>query len=135
MLVMVQVHEPRSGDDSEFLHTIKISSTLKFDRADKAAHRLGRQPRLHQSEKPLRIAHHVRKQPVDRPDRLWIEGECALAPDSDAGKCSDAWVEQGLVNADHAGAELLQDPGPAARTGTKIHADFVRLRLFTDQRE
>jgi len=46
----------------------------------------------------------------------------------DAGKISDARIERGLVDAENACAELVQDEAPATGTGAEVETELARLR-------
>src|SRR5271169_5852014 len=86
----------------------------------------GGKPALDQRQEPRRIAHDIRKQPVDRADRARIEGEGALEPVLDPGQARDIGRQRRLVDADDMRPHALQSPAPAARAAAEIEACFTR---------
>src|SRR5262249_23006219 len=135
MLVVMQVQKLRARNGGKVAHRLEVGRALELERADEAADRAGLPPLLHQAQQPLRIAHDIREQPIDRLDRTRIERERALAQMLDAGQGGDARIARRLVDADDACAKLLQPPGPAARARAKIETESAGLRLHADAGE
>ena len=112
-----------------------VGRALELDRAEHPAARARRQPLAHQPEQALGVTRHVAEQPVDLAERARGEGERALQPVLDAGQRRDPRVERRLVDADHARAELMQRPGPAARAGAEVEAELAGLRPLLQPRQ
>src|SRR5260370_6207185 len=101
VLVVVEVQQPRARKGGEAARGLVVRGTLELERADEATAGTGVEPALDQPKKPRRVAHHVREQPIDRPERAGIESEGALLPHLDAGHGGDGGVERRRDNADH----------------------------------
>src|SRR5437868_1172801 len=133
VLVVEQVAQLRARDRGEAAGYLVVGRTLEFDRADEVAAGSGGKPALDQRQKPRRIAHDIREQPIDRSDRMRVERESALLPMLDAGDAGDFGGERRLVDADHPRADLLQCPAPAAGARSEIETGLARARPPADQ--
>src|SRR5258707_4899713 len=101
-----------------------VGFALELDRADKTPAGPGVEPAFDQRQEPRRIAHDIREQPIDRPDRARVEGEGALAAVLDAGEPRHLGRERRLVDADHPRTDLRQGPAPAARAAAEVEANL-----------
>src|SRR5579862_9139198 len=106
----MQVQKPRAWDCRKGADGFEIGRSLELDRAHEAANLARLPPFLHQVQQPLRIAHDIRQQPIDRPYLMRVDREGTLAPIGDAREIGDAGIERSLVDAENARAEFLQYP-------------------------
>src|SRR6185312_17323629 len=88
-----------------------------------------------QREETLRIAHHVRTEPIERPDIARLEGKGAHRARLDARKRGDARIERRLIDGDDACAQTLQHPAPAAGRSAEIETGLARLGADAEERE
>src|SRR5262249_26381655 len=103
-------------------HGIEIRRTLELYSTDEPPGSARLKPFLHQRQQSFRIAHDIRKQPIDRPDLARIKRKSARAAICHAGKSAHVSIESSLVDAENAAAETLQNPCPAARACAQIDA-------------
>src|ERR1700692_4907559 len=129
------MQEPGPWNGDKVAHHLEIRRSLKFDRADEATHSSGLEPFLHQPQQSFRVAHDIRKQPIDRSHRPRVKRESALALIRNTREIGYARIERGLVDAENARAELLKDPCPTAGTRAEIDAQLAQLGPLGDERE
>lgn len=84
VLIVEQVTKLRARDRGKAARGLVIGLALELDRANEIGADAGRKPTLDEREKPRRVAHHIRKQPVDRAHRMRFEGKGAFAEVFDA---------------------------------------------------
>src|SRR5262245_37952759 len=112
-----------------------VGGALELESADEVSGEARRQPALHQGEQARRIADDITEQPVDPTDIARVEREGAHLPKLHPRQGGDLGHQRRLVNADDAGAQRLQRPGPAAGAATEIEAALARTGMTAEQRE
>src|SRR5579872_2089625 len=112
-----------------------VGGALELERADEAPARARREPALDQPEEPCRITDHVREQPVDRTDRARVQAEGALSTHFHARHGRDRGIERCLVDADDAGTQFRQNPGPAAGAAAEVEAALAHLWVGAEERQ
>src|SRR6516164_6387755 len=133
LVIASQMAKPRARNGSKAVGGRVIGLALELDRTNEAAAGPGGEPALDECQEPRRIAHDIREQPVDWPDRARVEREGALVPVLDLGQTRDRGRERRFVDADDMRPHPLEGPAPAARAAPEIEASLARAGPASDQ--
>ena len=126
MLVAGKMQQTAARDGRKGPRRLVVGPGLELERADHVAAGIGGQPFPHGLQQAVRVADHVREQPVHLAHMARLKAEAAAQAVVDAGHGRHLGRQPGLVHAEHAAAQPPQHPGPAARRGAQVDAQFPR---------
>ena len=136
MLVAGKMQQTAARDGRKGPRRLVVGPGLELERADHVATGIGGQPFPHGLQQAVRVADHVREQPVHGSGMAGIKGETAADAVAHAGHVIHLRGEWGFVDAENLRAEAGEHPCPAAGGRTQIKAqieettsDFDREKL------
>jgi len=117
-----QMDDAAARNVCECARRFMIGFALHFERADEIAAESAFDPFVHPFEEARGIADDVRAHPVLRTEVGGFQGEGVVFDEGDVFFGHEARFERRTVDRGNCRAQLVERPGPAAGTGSRVDA-------------